>query len=259
MRTDDPGRNGHTIKDSVVWIEKFIDPECSSPDLINRLKAGFYRRLAENSLGLMCCHDLQGVLLWINAAAAQSLGYSQDQGIGISLDSFLIPQMRPMFPSYLPRIRTKGIDSGVMRLMTREGHERIWMYRNVLSDACELPPHVLGHALDITERYTAEKNVRDVNAQLETRITERTAELERSNADLREFAHVASQDLQTPLKQVRKALGMMEAKSNDPETMELLRSSLNDIERMSKLVDCLLSYALVSGPAVTRASQVPLA
>lgn len=255
---DDTRRNGHVIKDSVVWIENFIDPGCSSPDLKTRLEAGFYRRLAENSLGLMCCHDLHGVLLWVNAAAAQSLGYSPDQGVGISLDSFLIPEMRPMFPSYLARIRAKGIDSGVMRLMTREGDERIWMYRNVLSDAQELPPHVLGHALDITERFRAEKKVRDVNAQLETRIAERTAELERSNTDLREFAHVASHDLQTPLRQVRKALGVMEAKSNDPESVELLRSSLNDIERMSKLVDSLLSYALVSGPAVTRANRVPL-
>lgn len=241
-----------------MWIENFIDPGRLSPELITRLEAGFYRRLAENSLGLMCCHDLHGVLLWVNAAAAQSLGYSPDQGVGICLDSFLIPEMRPMFPSYLARIRTKGIDSGVMRLMTREGDERIWMYRNVLSDARELPPHVLGHALDITEHFRAEKKVSDVNAQLETRIAERTAELERSNADLREFAHVASHDLQTPLKQVRKALGMMEAKSNDPETVELLRSSLKDIERMSKLVDSLLSYALVSGPALTRADRVPI-
>ena len=33
-----------------------------------------YRLLIENSLGLMCVHDLDGVLLTINPAAAQSLG-----------------------------------------------------------------------------------------------------------------------------------------------------------------------------------------
>jgi light-regulated signal transduction histidine kinase (bacteriophytochrome) len=163
-----------------------------------------------------------------------------------------------MFASYLARIRTTGIDAGLMRLITRDGTERIWMYRNVLSDAPELPPHVLGHALDITERFRAEREVRDLNAQLETRIAERTAELERSNADLREFAHIASHDLQVPLKQVRKALGMMEAKSNDPGTVELLRSSLNDIERMSRLIDSLLSYALVSSDVTTPADRVVL-
>lgn len=143
-----------------MWIEKFIDPGSSSPDLITRLEAGFYRRLAEHSLGLMCCHDLDGVLLWVNEAAARSLGYSPEQGAGIRLDSFLVPEARPMFPSYLARIRKNGIDSGLMRLRTRNGDERIWMYRNVLSDAPELPPHVLGHALDISERFRTKAEVR---------------------------------------------------------------------------------------------------
>ncbi len=241
-----------------MWIHKFIDVESWSPDLMSRSEAGFYRRLAENSLGLMCCHDLEGVLLWINPAAAQSLGYSPDAGVGVSLDSFLDPETRPLFASYLARIRSKGIDAGLMRLMTRDGDQRIWMYRNVLSDAPELPPHVLGHALDITERVRAEKEVRDLNAQLEARIAERTAELERSNADLREFAHVASHDLQAPLRQVRIALGRLKAKSNDRETVELLRNTQNDIERMSWLIDSLLNYALVSSQVITPARRVPL-
>jgi PAS domain-containing protein len=66
-----------------VWIEKFSDPECWSPDFITRSEAEFYRGLAENSLGLMCCHDLHGILLWVNAAAAQLLGYRPDEGVGI--------------------------------------------------------------------------------------------------------------------------------------------------------------------------------
>lgn len=217
-----------------MWIEKFIDPGSSSPDLITRSEAGFYRRLAEHSL--MCCHDLDGVLLWVNEAAARSLGYSPEQGAGIRLDSFLVPEARPMFPSYLARIRKNGIDSGLMRLMTRDGGQRIWMYRNVLSDAPELPPHVLGHALDITERFRAETEVRELNAQLETRIDERTAELERSNADLREFAHVASHDLQAPLKEVQKALSTIATKLDDPDSLDLLSRSRKDIERMSQLV-----------------------
>jgi len=64
-----------------VWIHKFTDSESPSPDGMTRSEARFYRRLAENSLGLMCCHDLDGVLLWINSAAAQSLGYSPEEGV----------------------------------------------------------------------------------------------------------------------------------------------------------------------------------
>jgi PAS domain S-box-containing protein len=236
-----------------VWIHNFIDP-----DAIARSEADFYRRLAEESLGLMCCHDLEGVLLWINPAAAESLGYSPEEGVGIRLDSFLAPEVRPMFTLYLARIRAKRVDAGVMRLLTRGGDQRIWMYRNVLSDAPELPPHVLGHALDITARVKAETEIRDLNAQLEVRIAERTAELERSNADLREFAHVASHDLQAPLKQVRQALSRLAIKSNGPESVELLRGTQSNIDRMSKLIDGLLSYALVSSQTITPVRRVLL-
>jgi hypothetical protein len=34
----------------------------------------------ENSLGLMCIHDLDGILRFINPAAAQSLGYLPEDG-----------------------------------------------------------------------------------------------------------------------------------------------------------------------------------
>ena len=56
-----------------------------------------YRLLVENSLGLMCVHDLDGVLLAINPAAAQSLGYRPEEGIGRSLREFLAPSVRHLF------------------------------------------------------------------------------------------------------------------------------------------------------------------
>jgi len=120
-------------------------------------KARFYRRLAENSLGLMCCHDLTGVLLWVNPAAARSLGYSCDQAVGSSIEGFLAPEVQSEFKSYLDRIRRTGFDTGFMRLRDRHGHERIWMYRNIISDDPELPVHVVGHALDVTEQLDAKR------------------------------------------------------------------------------------------------------
>jgi len=241
-----------------MWIDKLTDFECLSAELMAGSEARFYRSLAENSLGLMCCHDPDGVLLWINPAAAKSLGYSPEEGIGMRLYSFLAPEMRPKFAEYLARIRANGVDSGIMRLMTRHGGHRIWMYRNILSDDPELPTHILGHALDITERFQAEKEVRELNAQLEARIAERTAELERSNADLREFAYVASHDLQAPLKQVRTALETLGTKSKDSEATELLRHSQAQIDRMTLLIESLLNYAVVSSETKIAARCVPL-
>src|ERR1017187_1455693 len=41
-----------------------------------------YRELFEDSLGLMCVHDLDGVLLIVNPAAAQSLGFRPEERPG---------------------------------------------------------------------------------------------------------------------------------------------------------------------------------
>src|SRR5215831_15257295 len=84
-----------------------------------------YRLLVEHSLGLMCIHDCEGILIAINPAAAESLGYSSDEGAGRNLREFLSPEVRPLFDDYLARIRRNGKDSGLMRLVSRDGAERI--------------------------------------------------------------------------------------------------------------------------------------
>src|SRR4029453_9577266 len=55
-----------------------------------------YRELVEYSLGLICTHDLAGTILSINPAAAQSLGYRCDDGIGRNLPEFLQPANAPL-------------------------------------------------------------------------------------------------------------------------------------------------------------------
>jgi two-component system cell cycle sensor histidine kinase/response regulator CckA len=150
-----------------------------------------YRLLVENSLGLMCIHDLDGQLLTINPAAAESLGYRVEDSLGQNIREFLAPSVRHLFDDYLERIRTNAVDSGAMRLLAKDGTERIWFYRNVRYQEPGSPVRVLGHALDITERIMAERALEQSQAdlarardELELRVAERTAELQEANERL---------------------------------------------------------------------------
>ena len=86
-----------------------------------------YRNLVDHSLGLICTHDLDGRLLSINPAAARSLGYEPERGVGSNLAEFLAPETRHLFDSYLQRIRERGQDAGLMRVIARDGTARVWM------------------------------------------------------------------------------------------------------------------------------------
>lgn len=96
----------------------------------------------------------------------------------------------------------------------------------------------------------------DVNATLEQRVAERSAvaeerasELARSNAELEQFASVASHDLQEPLRKIRmyserlpRRLGV---ELSDDAASDLARLQ-NAAERMQRLIDDLLTFARVT-------------
>jgi PAS domain S-box-containing protein len=150
-----------------------------------------YQLLVNNSLGLMCIHDLGGVLLSVNPAVPESLGYPAGFGPGQNLRHFLVPEVRHLFDDYLRRIRRNRMDSGLLRLLAKDGTERIWMYRNILYEREGAPSWVLGHALDITERIRVERALKEaqaalrkMNDELASRVNERTAELKQTNERL---------------------------------------------------------------------------
>jgi PAS domain S-box-containing protein len=149
-----------------------------------------YRELVEYSLGLICTHDLTGTILSINPAAANSLGYRPEDGIGRSLREFLAPDTRHLFDDYLLRIHEQGHDAGLMRVVARDGAERVWMYRNVVSQGPG-GRYVLGHAIDVSDRINVERTLRhseqalrNAQVELETRVAERTAALAAVNERL---------------------------------------------------------------------------
>jgi light-regulated signal transduction histidine kinase (bacteriophytochrome) len=85
------------------------------------------------------------------------------------------------------------------------------------------------------------------------------AELRRANAELRDFAHVASHDLQEPLRMIASYLQLLERRYSeqlDPEAREFISYAVDGATRMKSLIQDLLSFSQ-AGTAVASFRPVP--
>ena len=108
---------------------------------------------------------------------------------------------------------------------------------------------------DITEQKRAEAALREAHDTLEHRVTERTAELTRSNKELEQFAYVASHDLQEPLRQVRAFVQLLRdrhADKIDGKAAEYFQFVCEGAARMSDLVRGLLDYSRIGAKDARR-------
>ena len=101
----------------------------------------------------------------------------------------------------------------------------------------------------LAERQLAEDGIRKLNAQLEQRVHERTAELEAANYELEAFSYSVSHDLRAPLRAIdgfsQVLLEDCAPKLNDEDRGHLQRIRAAT-QRMGHLIDDLLRLSLVT-------------
>jgi light-regulated signal transduction histidine kinase (bacteriophytochrome) len=102
---------------------------------------------------------------------------------------------------------------------------------------------------------SARKKSEEDNAELERRVEERTKELavanqvlEQSNLELKQFAYVASHDLQSPLRSISGFVQLLQLEYEgklDEQAQDWIRRTVQSIEQMQTLIRDLLSYSRV--------------
>ncbi|HEV2396863.1 MAG TPA: PAS domain S-box protein [Candidatus Sulfotelmatobacter sp.] len=131
-----------------------------------------FKRLFQHSLGLIYTHDLSGLLLTVNPAAAYALGAEPDTLFGRNLKDFLAPASQSQLHKYLARIDCFGQDSGYMSVLARIGGTRTWFYRSLLVREDRGPRYVIGNAMDITEQKELEHQLQSALVELQRAMAE---------------------------------------------------------------------------------------
>jgi PAS domain S-box-containing protein len=195
---------------------------------------------------------LSGELLRVNPRFCQITGYTADELRSLRIEDITHPGDLEADLDNMQRLSSGEIDSYSMeKRNVRKDGGVVWVEasRAVVRDPEGNLVLFVGAVRDITAQRDAEAEVRRLNADLETRVERRTADLERANRNLEAFSYSVSHDLRAPL---RALSGYSEA------LLEEYSDSLGDTgrgyagriqaasERMARLIDDLLQLARVS-------------
>ncbi|HVE12526.1 MAG TPA: ATP-binding protein, partial [Elusimicrobiota bacterium] len=176
-----------------------------------------------------------------NRAGEELLGYRRTDLMGKN-DYDFFPKDEADFFTAKDRQVLAGkavLDIPEEPIQTRRQGRRVLHTKKIpILDKRGNPLYLLGISEDITERKAAE------NALLQ-----KTRELERSNAELEQFAYIASHDLQEPLRKIMLYCQMLEQSYRgrlDAQADGMVDVVLRAAQRMQTLIQDLLSYAHVS-------------
>jgi PAS domain S-box-containing protein len=208
-----------------------------------RAEAKAARDLLEQVLASLNDHivvyDDEWRYTYVNDAAARVLGMPKEQLLGHSIWELFPGAIGNHYYEALHRAREEQCDiafENYYETWDRWYDNRIYPLDNGIS--------VL--AIDITERKRAEAALQQFNTTLERLVGERTAELERSNYELAQFAHVISHDLKAPLRAISHLAEWIEQDAHDAlpaRSQEHLVRLRSRVKRMDKLLDDMLTFS----------------
>lgn len=192
--------------------------------------------------------------LHVNAAFAAVTGLSRERVVGLCLHDWLPPQkLEAAREKYRQVVQT----CAVLEYEEKPVHDakRIALITLLpILDSAGRCYRVLGRAKDITQTKRQEDEIRELNAMLEERVLERTAQLDRTNRELSAFSYSVSHDLRAPLRGIdgfSQALLEDYADKLDDQGKEYLTRVRSETQRMGLLIDDLLKLSRVTQAEMT--------
>lgn len=190
--------------------------------------------------------DTQGAIEYVNTAFTQITGYSHAEVYGQNPRILKSGETTDSEYQALWQQLLKGQPwSGVFHNKRKDG-SFYWEQAHIspVFDVTRQITHYVGVKENITARREMEAAILEANRRLDAQAQELT----RANAELEQFAYVASHDLRQPLRMVNSYLALITRKLQpvlNPETTGYLKYAIDGAKRMDALIMGLLEISRV--------------
>ena len=249
-------RNG--MRREVEFVSNVYDEagrqviQCNIRDITERRQAEVVReRLAaivKSTDDAILSTELGGIITTWNSAAEKMFGYRAQEILGKPI-SKLIPPDRNDEERQILEIILRG------ETLNHFETVRIGKNRKAIDVSVTISPiknddgKIIGAskiARDISELKRAVKEIRQLNAQLEQRVADRTAQLQAVNDELESFSYSVSHDLRAPLRHINGFSGAL-LEDYGEKLDEVGKGYLTQVreasQEMAQLIDDVLQLA----------------
>jgi PAS domain S-box-containing protein len=217
-------------------------------EAIRRASEERFRAVAASANDAIVSADGSGNIVYFNPSAERVFGYSASESLGKPLTTLMPERFHDPHAEALKRFLATGEARVIGKTVELAGRRK---------DGSEFPlelslstwkqgqdPFFTAILRDISEHVQAQRKLAESAAELERR----TRELERSNADLAEFASVISHDLHEPLRMVSTYVELLAGEYEDQldeEAREFIQFASDGANRMRALIKDLLACSRV--------------
>ncbi len=210
-----------------------------------------YRTLVQSANSIILRFDTSGNVTFINKYAQKFFGYSTDEIMGKNLVGTIVPKTGSSGKDLQGKMKDLIIHPDRYVLSENENTKKdgslVWISwtNQPFYDAEGTLVEILSIGNDITSLKQAEKEISDLNNELEQRVVERTRQLVEVNRNLESFTYSVSHDLRAPLRAISGYSSILlqdlpNIPENDRRYLELLRQNAHE---MGRLIDDLLSFS----------------
>lgn len=215
--------------------------------------------IVEYSDDAIVSKDLDGIVTSWNAGAEKIFGYTTQEMVGQPILRLLPLDRQHEEDEILAKVRRGESIRHYDTVRQRKDGSPVEVSVTIspIKDASGRIIGVSKIARDISERKRSEAQIHQLNATLEQRVAERTAQLEAANKELEAFSYSVSHDLRAPLRTVNGFASMVLAQFGD-QLPDAGKHYLERIQRggmrMDALIEDLLAFSHLGRQPVKRQS-----